>query len=84
MTHLHRGDKSNKLADISEDEKSSQSRKTEKPSARSDVTRKSEKSKGSSEVFILESSNSNSSVVLNAFKWDLNLSVEQNGLDQTS
>ncbi|XP_047983463.1 transcription factor MYB114-like [Salvia hispanica] len=94
MTHLQKREKSNKYAtgDISEEEKSSNNRrKNEKSSARSELTsvdpksssRKSEKSKvsKSDEMFILESSNSNSSVVLNAFKWDLNLSVEQNGLE---
>ncbi|XP_057809688.1 transcription factor MYB15-like [Salvia miltiorrhiza] len=91
MTNLQKRDKSNKSTEISDEEKSSNNRKKiEKSSARSDVTsvdpkscsRKSEKSKVSnSEMFILESSNSNSSVVLNAFKWDLNLSVEQNGLE---
>ncbi|KAG6435374.1 hypothetical protein SASPL_100246 [Salvia splendens] len=91
MTHLQKREKSNKYAagHISEEEKSM--RKTEKSSARSELTsvdpksssRKSEKSmvSNSDEMFILESSNSNSSVVLNAFKWDLNLSVEQNGLE---
>ncbi|KAG6432075.1 hypothetical protein SASPL_103648 [Salvia splendens] len=90
MTHLQKREKSNKYA--AEEEKTSNNRrKTEKSSARSELTsvdpksssRKSEKSKvsNSDEMFILESSNSNSSVVLNAFKWDLNLSVEQNGLE---
>ncbi|KAL1548353.1 transcription factor MYB114-like protein [Salvia divinorum] len=86
MTHLQKREKSNKWGEISEEEKSSNNRKKmEKSSARSDVTwvdPKSEKSKVSnSEIFILESSNSNSSLVLNAFSWDLNLSVEQNGLE---
>ncbi|KAG6428204.1 hypothetical protein SASPL_112455 [Salvia splendens] len=82
-THLQ---KRGKWGEISEEEKSSNNRKKmEKSSSRSDVTwvdPKSEKTKVSnSEMFILESSNSNSSLVLNAFNWDLNLSVEQNGLE---
>ena len=83
MTHLQ---KREKWGEISEEEKPSNNRKKmEKSSARSDITwvdPKSEKTKVSnSEMFILESSNSNSSLVLNAFNWDLNLSLEQNGLE---
>ncbi|KAH6770209.1 myb domain protein 15 [Perilla frutescens var. hirtella] len=92
MTHLQKREKSNKSAEIFEEEKSSEAsnrKKLEKGSAGSDATsvdpkscsRKLEKSKVSSEMFILESSSSNSSIVLNSFKWDLNLSVEQNGLE---
>lgn len=89
MTHLQKREKSNKSAEEENSSQASNRKKIEKASPRSDDATSvhpkscSSNSKVSSQMFILESSNSNSSSLFNAFKWDLNLSVEQNGLDQT-